>query len=231
MPSVGGDIVAAIVAFAATNVDDFAVLLVFFARAIADKSGSLRTVHVIVGQLLGFSVLVALSLIGLLTALFVPAGYLALIGVVPILIGGRALGGLARKRCSPLCSLSDDSDAAAAAPAPVAPYVSPALPSDEPAVVVVHRGEDWPESHQSPLAAAAGAEAARVDVASTSDAPAAEAASDKPEPANAESDSDDDDDDDENCISRGFQRVCAPLLHRGVLEVAVMTIANGASRS
>jgi hypothetical protein len=47
---------------------------------------------VTLGQILGFTAIIAISLIGLVLGLVVPDGYIDLIGFVPILIGGKSQG-------------------------------------------------------------------------------------------------------------------------------------------
>ncbi len=81
-------ITTAAIAFAATNIDDIFVLMLFFAQV--GKKG-LRPWHIIVGQYLGFSVLVAASVIGFLTSLIVPRAWIGLLGLVPIAIGVKRL--------------------------------------------------------------------------------------------------------------------------------------------
>ena len=75
----------AAVAFAATNVDDLFVLAAFSADP------SLRKRHVIAGQFLGIGALIAASLLCALAAVVVPAQWLGLLGLLPIVIGVRRL--------------------------------------------------------------------------------------------------------------------------------------------
>jgi len=66
-------IVTAIVAFSATNIDDICLLIVYFARA---KSGQeMTSMNVWIGQTLGFTVICALSLLGIVLGLFLPSKY------------------------------------------------------------------------------------------------------------------------------------------------------------
>ena len=91
-----------VTAFAATNVDDAFVLLLFF----GDRRYRAR--HVFVGQAAGVGLLVVLSLAGALAALALPARAVALLGLMPIAIGVKQL--LERRRGR------DDVGAAAVAP-------------------------------------------------------------------------------------------------------------------
>ena len=68
---------AAAVAFLVAEIDEFVVLVVYFSRAVA---GQMKRVDVIVGQVLGFTIICALSLLGLLLGAYVPQGYIQLIG-------------------------------------------------------------------------------------------------------------------------------------------------------
>ena len=74
-----------VTAFAATNVDDAFVLLLFF----GDRRYRAR--HVFVGQAVGLGLLVALSLVGALAALALPARAVGLLGLLPIGIGVKQL--------------------------------------------------------------------------------------------------------------------------------------------
>src|SRR5215470_12430985 len=78
-------IAAATVAFAATNIDDIFVLTLFFSQT----SRGFRVVHIVAGQYLGFSALVAISLVGFFGARVLPRSWVGLLGVVPILVGIR----------------------------------------------------------------------------------------------------------------------------------------------
>jgi cadmium resistance protein CadD (predicted permease) len=75
----------AIVAFAATNIDDIFVLTLFFAQR------NLRRWHVVVGQYLGIAGLIAISLVGFFARLIIPHSWIGLLGVAPILIGLKKL--------------------------------------------------------------------------------------------------------------------------------------------
>src|SRR5260370_31584903 len=72
------------VAFSATNIDDIVFLTIFFAQA------SHRW-HVVIGQYLGFTALVVISLIGFLGGQVLPHGWLRLFGLSLIAIGIKKL--------------------------------------------------------------------------------------------------------------------------------------------
>lgn len=95
-------IILSATAFAATNIDDAFVLLLFF----SDRRYRAR--HVFVGQAVGVGLLVALSLVGALAALALPARAVGLLGLLPIAIGAKQL--IERRRGR------DDGSAAAVAP-------------------------------------------------------------------------------------------------------------------
>jgi hypothetical protein len=94
---VGTVALAALAAFSATNVDDFLVLVVFFAQV---DGKTFTNYQVAAGQTLGFSVILAVSLLGIVLGLFIPSGYIELLGFVPILIGLRQLYELVAPHCS-----------------------------------------------------------------------------------------------------------------------------------
>ena len=71
--------------FIATNIDDIFVLLAFFA------SSRVRTRDIVIGQYLGIAALVLASLAAALIALVIPAGYIGLLGLVPIALGVKGL--------------------------------------------------------------------------------------------------------------------------------------------
>jgi cadmium resistance protein CadD (predicted permease) len=69
------------VAFVATNLDDVFLLTAFFADP------RFRARSIVLGQLLGIGALVVGSWVAALASLAVPAGYPALLGVVPLALG------------------------------------------------------------------------------------------------------------------------------------------------
>ena len=74
-----------VTAFAATNLDDALVLLLFF----GDRRYRAR--HVFIGQAVGLGLLVAVSLVVALAAVALPARAVGLLGLLPIAIGGKQL--------------------------------------------------------------------------------------------------------------------------------------------
>lgn len=72
-------------AFMATNVDDIVLLTLLFSRL--PNRG--RALPLMVGQVLGFSLLVLVSLLGVLGRQALPQGGLALLGLLPIGLGLR----------------------------------------------------------------------------------------------------------------------------------------------
>jgi cadmium resistance transport/sequestration family protein len=77
---------AALATFAATNIDDLVLLVLFFG-----ETGPHNRSQVVVGQYLGFVVLVFISLVGFLGRLVFAREWLGLLGIVPIAIGLRVL--------------------------------------------------------------------------------------------------------------------------------------------
>lgn len=69
--------------FAATNIDDLVLISLYFAQATTPQ----KRRAIIVGQYLGITSLVGLSLIGALSALIIPEKYIGLLGILPIFLG------------------------------------------------------------------------------------------------------------------------------------------------
>jgi cadmium resistance transport/sequestration family protein len=80
----------AITAFAATNVDDIVVLMLFFAQVNRSRPQALDSKQIILGQYLGFTALLLASLPGYLGGLVLPKPWIGLLGILPIVIGIRA---------------------------------------------------------------------------------------------------------------------------------------------
>ena len=80
-------VITGAVTFAATNVDDIFVLMLFFSQV----NSRLRPRHIVAGQYLGFTALVAISLLGFLGGLLVPRAWVGLLGLAPIAIGMKKL--------------------------------------------------------------------------------------------------------------------------------------------
>lgn len=82
-PQIGPQVMAAAGAFTATNFDDILILSLLFSRVDQQFRGR----HVVMGQILGFGLLVAISLGGLLSRSLVPLSWLGLLGLLPISLG------------------------------------------------------------------------------------------------------------------------------------------------
>jgi cadmium resistance protein CadD (predicted permease) len=85
MSALASDLGIAIVVFASTNIDDLFLLAAFFADT------RLRHRSIVVGQYVGIGALVLLSALAALWALALPAGWVVLLGVIPLLLGLRKL--------------------------------------------------------------------------------------------------------------------------------------------
>lgn len=70
-------------AFSATNIDDLAILLLFFSQV----GAGFRRRHIVAGQYLGFGALVAASLPGFFGGLILPQRWIGLLGLVPVTFG------------------------------------------------------------------------------------------------------------------------------------------------
>jgi cadmium resistance transport/sequestration family protein len=78
-----GILIAGITSFIATNLDDILVLMVFFSQPKRQFSNW----QIICGQYLGFTIILLLSLPGLLGGLFIPKEWIGLLGFIPIFMG------------------------------------------------------------------------------------------------------------------------------------------------
>ncbi|MEG4204535.1 cadmium resistance transporter [Microcoleus sp. Pol7_A1] len=76
-------IIAGITSFAATNIDDMVLSMLFFAQV----NDTFRPRHIFVGKYLGFAALIAASLPGFFGGLIVPTAWIGLLGLLPIAIG------------------------------------------------------------------------------------------------------------------------------------------------
>jgi cadmium resistance protein CadD (predicted permease) len=95
MIDVLGLVAIGVAAFAATNIDDIFVLMIFF------SSLSFPVRHIILGQYLGIGLLITISAVGSLISLVVPTYDIGLMGIVPIIIGVKHLMEIRRKDNSP----------------------------------------------------------------------------------------------------------------------------------
>lgn len=78
-------ILASIVAFASTNIDDIFLLMLFFGNR------HFKAREIFIGQLLGIAVLIAISLIVSLIGLVVDNTYIGLLGFLPIYLGLKGI--------------------------------------------------------------------------------------------------------------------------------------------
>jgi cadmium resistance protein CadD (predicted permease) len=67
----------------ATTFDDNIYLTGFF----SEVNRTFRPKHIVVGELLGFTALISISLVGFLIGLAIPSNWIGLLGILPILIG------------------------------------------------------------------------------------------------------------------------------------------------
>ncbi|MDF5725398.1 MAG: cadmium resistance transporter [Rhizonema sp. PD37] len=72
-----------IIAFVASNIDDLLILLLFFSQV----NVNFRRRHIVIGQYLGFVVIIIASLPGFFGGLVVPQKFIGLLGLLPIAIG------------------------------------------------------------------------------------------------------------------------------------------------
>lgn len=70
-------------AFTVTNIDDIVLLTLFFSQV----NPTFRRQHIVIGQYLGFTALVAASLLGFFGGLVLPRPQIGLLGLAPIIIG------------------------------------------------------------------------------------------------------------------------------------------------
>src|ERR671921_1772829 len=88
MTDIPGLIAIGVAAFAATNIDDIFVLMMFFSSS---SSMTFPVKQVVLGQYIGIGLLVAISALGSFISLAVPPYIIALLGIVPIVIGVKKL--------------------------------------------------------------------------------------------------------------------------------------------
>ncbi|WP_315791182.1 cadmium resistance transporter [Fischerella sp. JS2] len=87
MSQIIATITKAIIAFAATNIDDIIILLLFFSQL----DPHFRRRHVFIGQYLGFAAIVLASLPGFFGGLVVSRVWIGLLGILLIAIGIKQL--------------------------------------------------------------------------------------------------------------------------------------------
>ncbi len=82
----------AIVSFIATNLDDLFVLMIFFAHP------DYKSTQIIIGQYIGISSLILIGILGYFFKFIIPAAWIGLLGIFPIIIGLKKLIELKKKR-------------------------------------------------------------------------------------------------------------------------------------
>jgi cadmium resistance transport/sequestration family protein len=83
MNNIIGAISTGFATFAATNLDDIVVLLLFFTQV----NANFRNQHIVIGQYLGFTALVLASLPSFFGSRLFPEAWIGILGTVPIAIG------------------------------------------------------------------------------------------------------------------------------------------------
>jgi cadmium resistance transport/sequestration family protein len=81
------NILQGVAAFIATNLDDVVVLIVFFTQMEQTE----RPRHIVIGQYVGFCLLLLLSLPGYFGGTLLPPHWIGLLGLVPLAIGLKLL--------------------------------------------------------------------------------------------------------------------------------------------
>jgi cadmium resistance protein CadD (predicted permease) len=94
----------AIAAFASTNVDDLFLLGSLFVDA------EFRTISIVVGQFLGMSLLVAISILATILTVTIPGEWICFLGVAPLLLGIDRLSKLFIRRTGSSLSTANRSD-------------------------------------------------------------------------------------------------------------------------
>ncbi|BAY90268.1 MULTISPECIES: cadmium resistance transporter [unclassified Tolypothrix] len=87
MSQLGTAFTEGIIAFAATNIDDILILLLFFSQI----DSNFRRRHIFIGQYFGFAAIILASLPGFFGGLVVPREWIGLLGILPIAIGIKHL--------------------------------------------------------------------------------------------------------------------------------------------
>lgn len=110
MSQLGTAFIEGIIAFAATNIDDIIILLIFFSqvdangstvltvspersrsRSVSQRRTNFRRRHILIGQYLGFTAIIIASLPGFFGAFLIRRELIGLLGILPILIGFKQL--------------------------------------------------------------------------------------------------------------------------------------------
>lgn len=81
-------IVSAIVSYIATSIDYIVILVVLFTQMKKRKNG---VRDIVLGQYLGFTILIVISLLAAFGLAFIPQQWIGLLGLIPIFIGLKVL--------------------------------------------------------------------------------------------------------------------------------------------
>ncbi|MEH2393772.1 MAG: cadmium resistance transporter [Nostoc sp.] len=87
MSKLGTTFSEGIIAFIATNIDDIIILLIFFSQV----DVNFRRRHILLGQYLGFTAIIIVSLPGFFGGLIIQREWIGLLGLLPIAIGIQQL--------------------------------------------------------------------------------------------------------------------------------------------
>src|SRR5215831_4629153 len=77
--------IASILAFISTNIDDIFILILFFGNK------KFKGNEIIIGQFLGISALIIVSLVGSLIGLILQEAYIGLLGLIPLYLGIKGI--------------------------------------------------------------------------------------------------------------------------------------------
>lgn len=78
-----GSVVTSIISFISTNIDNIFVMMLLYAQV----DGHFRKRYVVIGQYIGISILIAISLLGAFGLHFIPQKYIGLLSLIPIALG------------------------------------------------------------------------------------------------------------------------------------------------
>lgn len=90
-------LVIGISAFAATNIDDIFVLMMFFSYS-SSSHMTFQSMHIILGQYLGIGSLIAISIFASFISLAIPTHIIGLLGIIPIVIGVNKIVRINKKK-------------------------------------------------------------------------------------------------------------------------------------
>ncbi|MFL6399463.1 MAG: cadmium resistance transporter [Nitrososphaeraceae archaeon] len=86
-----------VASFAATNIDDIFVLMMFFSSSSCSSSLTFPARQIVLGQYIGIGLLISISAFGSFISLVIPTYVIGLLGIVPIGIGIKKLMELRKK--------------------------------------------------------------------------------------------------------------------------------------